>query len=49
MRAADPGEPSSILGRERAQRVNLAAGHEILHNATSYQQSANNGVTGQQF
>jgi hypothetical protein len=46
MRAADPGEPSSILGRERAQRVNLAAGHEILHNATSDQQSANNGVTG---
>ena len=48
MRKADPGEPSSLLGCERAQRVNLAAGHEILHNATSDQQPANNdnGMTG---
>jgi hypothetical protein len=46
MRKADPGEPSSLLGCERVQRVNLAAGHEILHNATSDQQLANNSVAG---
>src|SRR3954469_10461327 len=45
MRKADPGKPSSLLGCERAQRVKLATGHEILHNATSDQQLANNSVT----
>jgi hypothetical protein len=46
MRKADPSEPSSLLSRERAQRINLAAGHESLLNATSDQQLANNGMTG---
>jgi hypothetical protein len=46
MRKADPSKPSSLLSRERAQRINLAAGHEILLNATSDQQLANNGMTG---